>query len=138
MSTPLVFSFWKPDPVPPKNNTIMPIELHALGTLSEVKQKLFEVPHLAEVPTAPWEQEEGAETLNLKWTVEEGVILKVRAETGPPSPGEVLTIGAQSSTEARVFYRLYVQLFEQFGVTLFDERDHDFLTPKEFRSRRAG
>ena len=132
------FSFWKPDPVPPKNAKILPVALHSLGKLADVTEKLFDVPGMARVPKSPWEVAEENPALRLKWEVDEGVILHVRTEQGPPKPGEVLTIGAASSAPQRVFYRLYVQIYEQFGVTVFDERLHDFYTPREFRSKMAG
>ena len=131
------FSFWKPEPIPPKNSTILPVNLDSLGSLNRVKEKLFEVPHMAEVPKAPWQMDETPPTVRLQWQVEEGVILKVRAEAGPPKPGEVLTLEAHSAANAKTFYRLYVQIYEQFGVTLLDERVHGFLTPREFRAQMA-
>ena len=129
------FSFWKLDPIPPKNTQILPFELHSLGRLEVVTQKLFDVPGLKEVEKSLWEINEETPSLRLRWPVEEGIILQVRAEQGPPKPGEVLTIHAASAAANRVFYRLYVQLFEQFGVTVLDERSHDFLTPREFRDQ---
>lgn len=130
------FSFWKPDPVPPKNDKILPIDLHSLGRIEEVTERLFEVPHMAEMPKAPWE--EHSDTMRLQWQVEEGVILKVRAEAGPPAPGEILTINATTIAPKKVFFRLYVQLFEQFGVTVLDEEQQSFFTPREFRALLAG
>jgi len=131
------FSFWKPDPLPPKDCTILPIELCSLGTLTVVAEQLLEVPHMHEVPAAPWD-EKPALSLHLKWDVEDGVVLKVRTEQGPPKPGEVLTIQTQSVVPEKIFFRLYVQIFEQFGATVLDEKKHEFLTPKEFRTRMAG
>ena len=132
------FSFWKPEPLPPKEAKILPVDLQSLGKLREVTEKLFDVPRMAEVPQAPWELKEDPPTMRLQWQVEQGVILRVRTEQGPPKPGEVITIGAISAAPHYIFYRLYVQLFEQFGVTVLDECSHDFLTPKEFRARMAG
>ena len=131
------FSFWKPDPVPPKNSTILPVTLDSLGSLNRVTEMLFDVPHMTQVPKAPWEMTVKSSCVRLQWQVEEGVILKVRAETGPPKPGEVLTLEAHSATPAKTFYRLYVQIYEQFGATLLDERVHGFLTPREFRAQMA-
>ncbi len=97
------FSFWKPDPVPPKNAKILPIDLHSLGKMEDVTEKLFDVPGMSRVPQSPWEVTEENPSLRLKWEVDEGVILHVRTEQGPPKPGEVLTIGAASSASQRVF-----------------------------------
>ncbi len=133
-----VFSFWKPDPVPPKEAKILPVELHSLGKLHEVAERICEVPHMTRLPSIPWEENQDHSTVRLQWQVEKGVILLVRTEQGPPLPGEVLTIRAKSHTSNRAFYRLYVQLFEQFGVTVLDERLRDFVTPREFRSGLAG
>ena len=133
----LRFSFWKPDPLPPKDMTILPVELCSLGALNNVAEKLLEVPHMRELPTAPWEDKRAPE-VQLKWDVEEGVMLKVRTEQGPPKPGEVLTIQAQAGVEQKTFYRLYVQIYEQFGATVLDEKAHEFLTTREFRTRMAG
>ena len=132
------FSFWKPEPIPPKDNTILPIELMSLGRLQEVAEQLLEVPHMEPVPEVPWEGPQGEPTLTLKWEVEQGVILQVRAEQGPPKPGEVITINARSSAPKKTFFKLYVQIFEQFGATLLDESSHQFFTPKEFRAKAAG
>ena len=132
------FSFWKPDPIPPKNSTILPVELHSLGSLNSVTEKLMDVPHMTMIPTAPWDQTATESNVNLRWDVEGGVVLKVHLEQGPPKPGEVITINARSGTPQRVFYRLYVQIFEQFGATLLDEQIHQFFTPKEFRTKLAG
>jgi hypothetical protein len=132
------FSFWKPDPIPPKDATILPIELHSLGMLNSVAEKLLDVPHMSQVPAEPWETEIPPSTMNLIWEVEQGVILKIRTEQGPPKPGEVLTINAKNATPPKTFYRLYVQIFEQFGATVLDEKAHEFYTPKEFRTKLAG
>ena len=113
------------------------MELISLGRLDAVAERLLDLPKMAEVPKAPWESACSRE-LNLRWDVDEGVILQVRAEQGPPKPGEVITINAQSALSERTFYRLYIQIFEQFGATVLDERHHEFLTPKEFRARLAG
>src|ERR1700760_3597776 len=107
------FSFWKPDPIPPKNTTILPVELPSVGSLNSVAEKLMEVPHMTQMPVAPWDQKQRGSDVKLLWEVEGGVVLKVHLEQGPPKPGEVLTINARCSTAQRVFYRLYVQIFEQ-------------------------
>ena len=131
------FSFWKPEPIPPKDAKIHTVDLRPLGVLESVAEKLAEVPQMAQVPKSPWEVQDEHPTLRFQWQVEHGVILRVRAEQGPPRPGEVLTIGAASAAPQKDFFRLYVQIYEQFGVTVFDERVQDFLTPREFRSRLA-
>lgn len=128
------FSFWKPEPLPPKGSRILPIELLPLGNLAAVLEKLFEIPHICKDPAGALQQPPVA---FLRWQVDEGVVLLVRPEEGPPQPGEVLTINAKSSTALRTFFRLYVQIFEQFGATVLDERVHEFVTPREFRARLA-
>jgi len=131
------FSFWKPEPLPPKDATILPIELISLGFLDDVAEKLMEVPKMSHVQPAPWDVQ--AETgVHLIWEVDQGVILQIKTEQGPPKPGEVLTITAKASTPERVFYRLYVQIYEQFGATVLDEKSHQFVTPREFRTKMAG
>src|SRR5689334_18584156 len=97
------FSFWKPEPIPPKNASILPIELLSLGRMESVADKLLDVPHMAKVQPLPWEAEAATQSLNLFWEVDEGVILKVRAEQGPPKPGEVLTINARSAAGQKTF-----------------------------------
>ncbi len=131
------YSFWKPEPLPPKDSSILPVELISLGLLSSVAEKLMEVPRMARVKPGPWVKE-AAESINLLWEVDAGVILKVRTEQGPPKPGEVLTITAQNAAPEKTFYRLYVQIFEQLGVTVLDEKRHEFITPREFRAKLAG
>ena len=130
------FSFWKPEPIPPKDATILPIELMSLGSLFSVTERLLDVPKMTKIPPAPWDTE-GDSRLNLFWEVDRGVILQISAEQGPPKPGEVLTIGAKSSTPEKTFYRLYIQIFEQLGATVLDEKSHQFYTPREFRSKLA-
>ena len=130
------FSFWKPEPLPPKDATILPIELISLGTLDSVSAKLLDIPRMTEVPCAPWEPQSG-DKLKLHWECDAGVWLSVAVEQGPPKPGEVLTIEAQSKTPEKTFFRLYVQIFEQFGATVLDERTHQFFTPREFKTRSA-
>ena len=132
------FSFWKPEPIPPKDATILPIELLSLGSLEMVAEKLMEVPKMSKVAPAPWDAELAQTGVNLVWEVDQGVILQVRTEQGPPKPGEVLTINARSAATEKTFYRLYVQIFEQFGATVLDEKSHQFYTPKEFRTKLAG
>jgi hypothetical protein len=131
------FSFWKPDPIPPHDQTILPIELCSLGQLEQVAEKLLDVPHMLALPLPPWDPA-ARSLVNLRWDVEEGVMLQVRVEQGPPKPGEVLTIQAQNAAPEKAFYRLYVQVFEQLGVTVLDEKAHQFVTPREFRTRLAG
>jgi hypothetical protein len=130
------FSFWKPEPLPPKDSKILPIDLVSLGKLDSVSDKLLDIPHMSRLPAAPWDTQTGI-NLKLCWECEAGVLLRVQVEQGPPKPGEVLTIEAQSKTPEKTFFRLYVQIFEQLGVTVLDERMHQFLTPKEFRTRLA-
>ena len=131
------FSFWKPEPLPPKDSTILPIELLSLGSLNSVAEKLLDVPNMAKVAKAPWDAELTETSFNMVWDVDRGVLLQIRAEQGPPRPGEVLTINAKSSAPEKTFYRLYVQIFEQFGATVLDEQSHQFFTPREFRAKLA-
>ena len=131
------FSFWKPEPLPPKDSTILPIELLSLGSLNSVAEKLMDVPNMCKVAKAPWNTELTETSFNMVWEVDKGVLLLIRAEQGSPHPGEVLTINAKSSTPEKTFYRLYVQIFEQFGATVLDEQSHQFFTPKEFRAKLA-
>ncbi len=132
------FSFWKPEPLPPKDATILPIDLLSLGSLNTVVEKLLDVPKMSKVEPAPWDANLATNHLNLVWEVDEGVVLQVRSEQGPPKPGEVLTINAKSHTQQKTFYRLYVQIYEQFGATVLDEQSHQFYTPREFRTKLAG
>ena len=90
-----LFSFWKPDPVPQKDSKILAVQLHSLGKLKEVAKRLFDVPHMAKIPSGLWET---TESMRLRWQVEDGVILQLKTEQGPPKPGEVLTIRAASRT----------------------------------------
>lgn len=130
------FSFWKPEPLPPKDATILPIDLLSLGKLPSVSEKLLDIPRMSEVPRAPWEPPV-QDRVRLHWNCDAGVWLSVGIEQGPPKPGEVLTIEAQSQTTEKTFFKLYVQIFEQLGVTVLDERMHQFLTPREFKVRAA-
>ncbi|MEI6234568.1 MAG: hypothetical protein WCT04_16055 [Planctomycetota bacterium] len=131
------FSFWKPEPLPPKNAAIVPIELVSLGNLDSVAAKLLDIPRMSHVPSAPWEAPMN-EKVRLHWGCEAGVWLSVAVEQGPLNPGEILTIEAQSKTPEKTFFKLYVQIFEQLGVTVLDERIHEFFTPREFKTRLAG
>jgi hypothetical protein len=131
------FSFWKPEPLPPKNASILPVELLSLGALKTVTARLLDIPKMEAIPAPPW-QTDADENLTLHWGCDAGVLLRVHVEQGPPKQGEILTIDAQSKTPDKVFFKLYVQIFEQFGATVLDERTHEFFTPKEFRTRMAG
>ena len=128
------FSFWKPEPLPPKDGSILPIELLSLGTLAGVTERLLDVPKMTQVHLPPWGI---PAALNLYWQVERGVLLRIQAEEGPARRGEVFTISAKSATCAKFFYRLYVQIYEQFGATMLDEQLRLFITPKEFRHSRV-
>jgi hypothetical protein len=132
----LRFSFWKPEPLPPKDATIVPIELMTLGKLEAVSAQLLDIPRMTKVPAAPWDPLL-TDKMRLHWECDAGVILSVHVEQGPPKPGEVLMIEAQSQTPEKTFYKLYIQIFEQFGATVLDEKTHQFYTPKEFRTRVA-
>ena len=48
---------------------------------------------------------------------------------------QISSAEAQSATPEKTFFKLYVQIFEQFGATVLDERSHQFFTPREFRTR---
>jgi hypothetical protein len=135
-SSGLRFSFWKPDPLPPKDATILPIELVSLGKIDSVSAKLLDIPRMSQMPTAPWDPSP-KDRMRLHWECEAGVWLSVAVEQGPPKPGEVLTIEAQSKIPEKTFFKLYVQIFEQLGVTVLDERTHQFFTPREFKTRIA-
>ena len=128
------FSFWKPEPPPGHDRRIQPVELLSLGPLAGVAAHLLDVPKMAAVALPPWEKAPERER-QLLWAVDGGILLRVKAEETPPKPGEVLTIHALNAASERAFYRLYIQIFEQFGVTVLDERNHQFLTPREFRAR---
>jgi len=130
------FSFWKPEPLPPKDSKILPIELLSLGKIETVSKQLLEIPRMSEMPRAPWE-EPSNEKVRMHWECDAGVWLTVGIEKGPPKPGEVLTIEAQSQAPEKMFFKLYVQIFEQFGATVLDEHVHQFFTPREFRTRLA-
>ena len=130
------FSFWKPDPLPPKDATILPIDLVSLGKIDSVSARLLDIPHMSQMPAAPWDCAPDAR-MHLRWECDAGVWLSVAPEQGPPKPGEVLMIEAQSKIPEKTFFKLYVQIFEQLGVTVLDERTHQFYTPREFKTRIA-
>jgi hypothetical protein len=88
------FSFWKPEPLPPKDKVILPTELLALGSLASVAERLLEVPNLLPSDNAPWDCTGAA--LKFVWKVENGVFLRIHTEVGPPRPGEVITIDAKN------------------------------------------
>lgn len=126
------FSFWKPEPVPPNGPAIVIADLQSLGSLESVAESLMEIPRMEEVPALPFPLAKNE--IKLIWDVECGVKLDIHQEEWPPRPGEVLMISLRGSVHPKLFNRLYVQVYERFGVTLLDEMSHRFITPREFRA----
>jgi hypothetical protein len=116
------YSFWKPQSIPRGEGNLV---LHPLGTLEEVTKKLLRLPFIKPVHC------QRSSTVRLGWGVGFGVIMQIKA----PKDGRVLMISVTSGVPDHVFYRLYVQLREQFGVTVLDEVTNEFLTTKQFKSR---
>lgn len=126
------FSFWKPEPVPPNGPSIVVADLQSLGSLTSVAKTLLDIPRMEELPSLPWPLVKNE--VKLVWDVEGGVRLDVHQEEWPPRPGEVLMISLRGCVQQKFYHRLYVQVFERFGVTILDEASHKFYTPREFRS----
>lgn len=126
------FSFWKPEPVPPNGPVIVVADLQPLGSLATVAESLLQIPRMEELPSLPFPLAKNE--VKLVWDVECGVKLDVYQEEWPPRPGEVLTIQLRGCVHPKLFHRLYVQVYERFGVTILDEMSHKFYTPREFRA----
>jgi hypothetical protein len=120
------YSFWKPDPIPAKNEKIAASNLNSLGTLKEVTEELETITNIKYLPKSPWEILDENVHIRYSWR---GVILDVK----PESDCQVITIRADNPLPKVEFYRLYVQLFEHFEVVILVGTD--FLIPKEFKDQ---
>ena len=129
------FSFWKPDPIPSNDtNVIVDIRLLALGSMLSVTKQLLNIKQMKimlqrENFSAP------IPMMRLYWDVHDGVVLQYRTETIMDDNSNILSINAISATTDCILYRLYVQLYERFGVVLLDEVTHNFYTPKMFKKK---
>jgi hypothetical protein len=134
------FSFWKPEPIPTAEKTIQTVTLRPLGDLPEVAERMLDLPCMQEISGGalkPWGAEHEAGSLLLHWARAEGATLQLEEEAWPPLPGKILSIGGATRGSPSLLYNLYVQLFEQLGVTLLDEKHGRFLTPRDFRRQMA-
>jgi hypothetical protein len=120
------YSFWRPESV---HKHTKDLRFQSLGHIGEITEKLLRLPHIKPMfcPIIP--------SVRALWKVERGVVLQTRAEQGTELQGQVLMIGATSAVPDRILFRLYVQLYEQFGVTLLDETTGNFLTVRQFKDR---
>ena len=101
------YSFWKPQVLPKGEG---PLSLFPLGPLEEVTKKLLRLPYIKPVHC------QRSSTVRLAWTVGTGVGLQIKAS----KDGQVFSFFLTSSVPDHTFFRLYVQLREQFGITLLD------------------
>lgn len=120
------YSFWKPESV---HKHCKDLRFQSLGQVGEITEKLLRLPKTKPIfcPIIP--------SVRFLWKVERGVILQIRAEQSSDMQGEVLMIGATSAVPDSSFFKLYVQLWEQFGATVLDETTGEFLNIKAFRER---
>lgn len=121
------YSFWKPDPLPsPDQSELL---FYPLGSIDEVTRQLLRIPNMSHrfCPIVP--------SVRLLWRVGNGVVLQARPEQGQEMVGDVITLSAVSAVSDQVFYRLYVQLREQFGVTLLDETHGVFLSVEDMKRK---
>lgn len=124
------FSFWKPDPIPQESDGISCSNLVPLGMAFDVLDKILTIP-LTTYMNINMDQDCSL----VFWGRDKGVMLTFKDDPGNIAPGLVVTINAKSNVDDKLFYRLYVQLFERFSTTLLDESSSLFLTPKQFKKR---
>ena len=127
------YSFWRPDPIPPRDKPTVPIQLLSIGTIGRVVASIVKIPNTYTMVNSPT-MVGRLPIIRLMWKVENGVVLKVRSEYNHETPQTVMTISAISAVSDETFYQLYVQLHEHLGVTLFDESEHQFLTIRQFKN----
>jgi hypothetical protein len=133
------YSFWKPREIPPKTVPLKTkpanfLHLDPLGKASFVASRLLKIQKiyiLANTPSFVGH----LPLVRFLWDVSEGVVLMVRPECNI-NDDSVYCIEAFSVVPDKVFYQLYIQMYEHFGVILFDEIERSFITPEEFKNRK--
>lgn len=124
-----LYSFWKLQTVSTKTKQQ---RLTPIGKIGTVIKKLTSIPHVKNSVSSPYDVC-NLPIIKMVWTIDTGVILRVRPECSQNS--DVYEINAISTVSDQNFYRLYVILWDMFGVTLFADYSHSFLTLKEYKSK---
>lgn len=130
------YSFWKPEAIPPKENKLAYVNLLPLGSINEVSQRLFRMPHIRGAIHSPALISK-MPVIQVLWTCGSGVVLHIRPEyiDGKSDDSKVMMISAASAVSDELFYKLYVLINEHFGLVVFDETQHEFITLADFKKR---
>lgn len=118
------YSFWKPDPLPTVNHK-GDVFFSTIGDFNDVIRSLLRIPNTKPIYCPK------IQMARVLWNIDKGVVLHVRGDLLK----EVLTIGVTSIVPDEIFYRIYLQVHEQLGVTLLDEVSGEFIGVKEYRAR---
>lgn len=124
-------SFWKVDPVPKQSQAIEVANLKEIGHAEKVIDKLLTIPRLTKPIPTVYDVLHDNGQVKFLWTVDKGVLLYFT----PNDKDNVEVIYASSYVIDKVFFRLYVQLYERFEITLLDGSfSKCFLTPMDFKT----
>lgn len=129
------YSFWKPNPIPPRGHKTPGVNLMSIGETRWVASEILKIPHMYTVVSTP-SFIGHLPVLRFIWDIDKGVMLKVRPEcvsTEKTGNNHVFSIDAFSAIPDSKFYSLYIQFEEHFGITLYDEVNRCFMVPKEFK-----
>jgi hypothetical protein len=120
------FCFWKLDLIPETDNVILNANVNEFGSLKDILSHLLDIPKTSELPN---------DYLNLArvwWDIESGAILRINVDESI-KPGKIINIYASTGVSYKCFYRLYVQIYENFGAIVYVDDTQKFIHPKEFR-----
>lgn len=108
-----------------------PQPIISIGSVNEVVSHLLSIPKLYQLQDR---DEDDPTALVFKWIPGKSVWLRIRPELVATHPDpQILTIWANSESKPILFYILYMQLYEHFGVVLMDNDNKEFIGLKEFK-----
>ncbi len=125
------FSLWRPEPLPPKDNKLLSVKMQPIGQYQELTRRIIALPNM-KIMLKNTQVIGRVPMMRVLWDVKEGVILQYRAEQGSL---DVVSITAISAVNDKLFYKLYVQMYEQFSTIVLDDMTHQFFTPNEFHKK---
>jgi len=131
------YSFWKLGT--PSDHNELPDAL-PLGTTPEVLKRIGSLPEIYHWTAGPGKHKKlvSLPIVRLLWGKEGDfkITLRIKPEISPLLDKDerlVYSIDVSSTADEKDFFRLYVQLREHFGVTLFSEIRRQFIEIQEFR-----
>lgn len=119
-------SLWKVNKIPEGKCSLSSFDSEPLGTLKEVRLKLLDVYYMLELNSVV-SKDDGLTYYRFQW---DNKILMILTDH---SDGKVRSLILYKVDDFKHFHSLYVQLFELFGVTLYDEENCKFITPKDYK-----